>query len=93
METTLYLSLDKGNLYDDVGSKLETHRSDFWNSELTRRMLNQISADIFNEWQPAWIPEDVELWAVKLPGRERRIREKSFRRLPPFVDAVYEAMG
>jgi medium-chain acyl-[acyl-carrier-protein] hydrolase len=50
-------------------------------------------ASVFNEWQPAWIPEDVELWAVKLPGRERRLREKPFRRLPPLVDAVYEAMA
>lgn len=50
-------------------------------------------ASVFNQWQPAWIPGNVELWTVRLPGREQRLSEKPFRRMTPLVDALYEAMA
>lgn len=50
-------------------------------------------ASVFNQWPPAWIPGNVELWTVRLPGREQRLSEKPFRRMAPLVEALYEAMA
>src|SRR5215472_1072852 len=38
------------------------------------------------------MPPEVELCAVQLPGRETRLREKPFVRLPPLVRAVRESL-
>jgi medium-chain acyl-[acyl-carrier-protein] hydrolase len=35
----------------------------------------------------------MELWTVRLPGREQRLSEKPFRRMGPLVEALYEAMS
>jgi len=45
----------------------------------------------FNLWQPAWIPDNIELWTVRLPGREQRLSERPFHRMEPLVEALYEA--
>ncbi|HEY7403808.1 MAG TPA: thioesterase domain-containing protein [Candidatus Angelobacter sp.] len=48
---------------------------------------------IFNNWPAAWAPENVELWGVRLPGREQRLSEMPFRRMAPLIDALYEAIS
>ena len=48
---------------------------------------------VFNQWRPAWIPDNLELWTVRLPGREQRLSEKPFRRMGPLVEALSEAMA
>jgi medium-chain acyl-[acyl-carrier-protein] hydrolase len=50
-------------------------------------------ASAFNLWRPAWIPDNMELWTVRLPGREQRLSEKPFRRMGPLVEALYEVMA
>ena len=45
----------------------------------------------FNLWQPAWIPDSIELWTVRLPGREQRLSERPFHHMGPLVEALYEA--
>jgi medium-chain acyl-[acyl-carrier-protein] hydrolase len=50
-------------------------------------------ASAFNLWKPAWIPDNIELWTVRLPGREQRLSETPFRHMGPLVDALYEAMA
>lgn len=50
-------------------------------------------ASAFNLWQPAWMPGNVELWTVRLPGREQRLSEAPFHRMGPLVEALYEAMA
>jgi surfactin synthase thioesterase subunit len=50
-------------------------------------------AGAFNLWKPAWIPDNIELWTVRLPAREQRLSEPPFRRMGPLVDALYEAMA
>src|SRR5690349_15626788 len=50
-------------------------------------------ASAFNLWQPAWIPDNIELWTVRLPGREQRLSETPFRNMGPLVEALYEAMA
>lgn len=47
-------------------------------------------ASAFNAWKPAWIPDNIELWTVRLPGREQRLSETPFRRMGPLVEALYE---
>ena len=44
-------------------------------------------ASIYNGWN-ASLPAGVELVAVQLPGRERRIMEPPFRQIPPLLDAL-----
>ena len=44
-------------------------------------------ASVYNGWGTA-LPADVELVAVQLPGRERRILEPPFRKIPPLLDAL-----
>lgn len=50
-------------------------------------------ASAFNVWQPAWMPDNIELWTVRLPGREQRLSEPPFHRMGPFVEALYEVMA
>jgi medium-chain acyl-[acyl-carrier-protein] hydrolase len=50
-------------------------------------------ASTFNQWQSAWMQGNVELWTVRLPGREQRLSETPFRRMGPLVEAIYEAMA
>ncbi len=38
------------------------------------------------------LPEDVEVWAVQLPGREERSREPAFTHLAPLLDALEPAL-
>lgn len=44
-------------------------------------------ASIYNGWGAA-LPAGVELVAIQLPGRERRIMEPPFRQIPPLLDAL-----
>jgi medium-chain acyl-[acyl-carrier-protein] hydrolase len=44
-------------------------------------------ASAYNSWSTA-LPADVELCAVQLPGRERRIMEPALRQIPALVDAL-----
>lgn len=44
-------------------------------------------ASVFNGWSTA-LPADVELCALQIPGRERRILEPPFRQLSPLLDAL-----
>jgi medium-chain acyl-[acyl-carrier-protein] hydrolase len=50
-------------------------------------------ASAFNPWKAAWIPDNIELWTVRLPGREQRLSETPFRRMGPLVEGLYEAMA
>lgn len=44
-------------------------------------------AAMYRPWRTA-LPAGVELWAVRLPGRETRFRERPFHRLGPLIDAL-----
>jgi medium-chain acyl-[acyl-carrier-protein] hydrolase len=46
-------------------------------------------AAIHRGWQPA-LPEGVEVWSVRLPGRESRFREPALFRMSALVDALDE---
>ncbi len=46
---------------------------------------------VFHQW-PAALPPDVELWGIRLPGRETRLREPAFSSLPPLVTALAETL-
>jgi medium-chain acyl-[acyl-carrier-protein] hydrolase len=48
-------------------------------------------ATAFREW-PSLLPSYVEHCAVQLPGRESRIRERPFTRMPALADAVADAL-
>ncbi len=48
-------------------------------------------ATIFRRW-PDSLPDTVEVCAVRLPGREGRLREPAFDRLSPLVDALAAAL-
>ena len=45
----------------------------------------------FRRW-PYKLPEDVQMCAVHLPGREHRLREDPFTRMEPLLDALCEAI-
>ncbi|XXF81087.1 alpha/beta fold hydrolase [Myxococcaceae bacterium GXIMD 01537] len=49
------------------------------------------SASAFHGWSAA-LPPDVELCALQLPGRERRLMEPAFTELPAAVDALLPVM-
>lgn len=49
------------------------------------------SAAIFARW-PARLPEAIDLWAVELPGRGRRLLEAPLNRLPTLVGALADAI-
>jgi medium-chain acyl-[acyl-carrier-protein] hydrolase len=44
-------------------------------------------AMVYRKW-PAHLPIGVELWSIRLPGRETRHREPAFFRLAPLIDAL-----
>jgi medium-chain acyl-[acyl-carrier-protein] hydrolase len=48
-------------------------------------------ASAFSQW-PKLLPPTVELWAVQLPGRETRLRERPYRQFPQLVEALAEAL-
>src|SRR5215471_10678871 len=48
-------------------------------------------ASAFASW-PDLMPPEVEICAVQLPGRETRLREKPFVRLPALVQALTESL-
>jgi len=50
-------------------------------------------ASAFNLWKPAWMPDNIEFWTVRLPGREQRLSETPFRRMGPLIEGLYEAMA
>lgn len=49
-------------------------------------------ASVYNGWGAA-LPAGVELVAVQLPGRERRIMEPPFRKIPAMLDALEPALA
>ncbi|MFI1246799.1 thioesterase II family protein [Streptomyces anulatus] len=49
------------------------------------------SASTFRTW-PRWLPEDVELLAVSLPGRQDRLGEDCVSDMGPLADAVAGAL-
>lgn len=49
------------------------------------------SAYIFNHW-PKQLPNSMQVCAVQLPGRGRRIKEPAFRRLSDIVQPLTEAL-
>ncbi len=44
-------------------------------------------AAVYRSWRAA-LPDGVEVWAVRPPGRENRYKERPFHRLAPLVDAL-----
>ncbi len=50
------------------------------------------AAHVFRRWLQ-FVPEDIELVGVQLPGRWTRHKEPPFRRIPPLVDALAEALA
>jgi len=51
-----------------------------------------VGASVYRPWA-AELPQDVELCAVQLPGRETRLREPPFRDLRELVDATLEQIA
>ncbi|HTR46283.1 MAG TPA: alpha/beta fold hydrolase [Verrucomicrobiae bacterium] len=49
------------------------------------------TATVFHQW-PDGLPADVEVWAVNLPGRGRRLMEPAFTSLAPLVDLLSQAI-
>jgi len=49
------------------------------------------TATVFQQW-PNFLPADVEVWAVNLPGRGRRLMEPAFVSLVPLAEALAQAM-
>ncbi|MCE7987527.1 MAG: thioesterase [Caldilinea sp. CFX5] len=47
------------------------------------------SAALFNDW-PYWLPPGLEVCAVQLPGREQRILEPPFVRMPALIAALVD---
>ena len=45
----------------------------------------------FYRWS-SWLPPDIQLWPVKLPGREDRLREPALDQLPLLVESIGEAI-
>ena len=48
-------------------------------------------ASIFRNWSNQ-LPSDIEVCAVQLPGREKRLREPLFTQLTPLIDSLIEAL-
>jgi medium-chain acyl-[acyl-carrier-protein] hydrolase len=46
---------------------------------------------IFRNWQD-WLPTDVEVCPIQLPGRGTRMAERPFTQLPPLVEALATAL-
>lgn len=49
-------------------------------------------ASVFRTW-PEALPSDVELWAIELPGRERRLSERPFERVGPLASAIADGVA
>lgn len=49
-------------------------------------------AQIFHNWQ-RHLPPEVEVCAVQLPGRGRRLREAAYNQIEPLVAAIAAALG
>jgi medium-chain acyl-[acyl-carrier-protein] hydrolase len=49
-------------------------------------------ASVYRTW-PQGLPDNVEVLAIDLPGRERRFRERPFDRLGPLVAALTDAVA
>jgi medium-chain acyl-[acyl-carrier-protein] hydrolase len=49
-------------------------------------------ASVFRTWPDA-LPGNVELLAIELPGRESRLKERAFDRLPPLIAALTDAVA
>lgn len=47
---------------------------------------------MFRTW-PKALPDDVELLAIELPGRETRLKDKPFQQLAPLVAALTDAVA
>jgi len=50
------------------------------------------SASAYGDWAPA-LPEDVEICAIQLPGREDRIAEPAFDNAAELADRLWEVMA
>lgn len=48
-------------------------------------------ASLFRRW-PGLLSREIEVYAVQLPGREDRLKEPPFTRLPPLVEALAHAL-
>lgn len=48
-------------------------------------------ASTFRGWSEG-LPPDVDVWAAQLPGRENRVAEQPFRRMPGLIDGLYDAI-
>ncbi|MFN2123565.1 MAG: thioesterase II family protein [Candidatus Promineifilaceae bacterium] len=46
---------------------------------------------IFYKW-PSYLPPEVELWGIRLPGRETRISEPAYTQLPELVERTAEVL-
>src|SRR5207344_3079029 len=44
-------------------------------------------AAVYRSWRTE-LPDGVELWAVRPPGRELRYKERAYHRMGPLVDAL-----
>jgi medium-chain acyl-[acyl-carrier-protein] hydrolase len=49
------------------------------------------NATVFQRW-PEKLPSDIEIWALNLPGRGRRLVEPAYVTLAPLVEAMTEAL-
>ncbi|KIG11692.1 Thioesterase [Enhygromyxa salina] len=50
------------------------------------------AASVFRTWGDA-LPADIEVCAVQLPGRERRLREPLYQAMQPLARALVDAVG
>lgn len=48
-------------------------------------------ASVFSQW-PKVLPANIELWAVQLPGRETRLREKPYRQISSLIEDLAEVL-
>ncbi len=46
---------------------------------------------IYHKWA-ACLPPNVEMWNMRLPGRESRLRDPLFYRLPPLIESIAETL-
>jgi surfactin synthase thioesterase subunit len=50
------------------------------------------AASAFRFW-PAGLADEIDVWAIQLPGRANRLREAPLSSIPAMVDAIIEAMA
>ncbi len=48
-------------------------------------------ASMFRTW-PAHLPSDIEVWAIRLPGRENRLSESPFTHLSPLLQTLIDVL-